>query len=572
MKPWWEKWVPSRLDYELDELRAAGIPFELDKEAFSRGVVVIRLSPTVNGERIDIIAKYPDLYPYFRFQVEAPALNLQRHQNPFSKNLCLIGRGTEHWDSDDTLAKFITEQLPLVLKAARSQDETEVAEIEQHQGEPFSDYYPYLPDSIVLIDSSWKIDPAVKEGELTIGVDQQADLLLRGVVHAVKDRDGQILAGADPAWDQLYPRHLRFRWVRMSRPLRESDHAKFLDQLITENPELRSPWYKSLEGGHIDVIGVLFPEEARWRESADGWVFLVRTQRKTKRGYQREQVYFARAGRAGREDMKARIPQLAHLSTCKVTQIGLGGIGGPSAIEWARCGLGELRVVDFDYIDPGTAVRWPLGIQSAGLSKAMLLRHFITTNWPYTKVVDYSRCIGTIRNSEVSDAEVLNTLLDNADLIYDASAEVGVHHLLSILAAERKIPYLLAWATSGAWGGLIARIVPGKTKGCWNCLQWARDDGTIPSPPSDPAGDVQPIGCANPTFTGASFDIQHIALGAIRLGTATLATRGQKGSPDFDWDVAVISMRDSDGGLIAPQWKTFSLQQHPSCSCKNKQK
>src|SRR5262249_14291535 len=155
---------PSRLDYELDELRAAGIPFELDQEAFSRGVVVVRLSPTIDGEIIDIIARFPDLYPYFRFQVEAPALNLQRHQNPFSKSLCLNGRATEHWDSDDTLAKYITEQLPLVLKAARSQDETEVAKIEQHQGEPFSDYYPYLRDSIVLIDSSWKIDPAVKEG------------------------------------------------------------------------------------------------------------------------------------------------------------------------------------------------------------------------------------------------------------------------------------------------------------------------------------------------------------------------------------------------------------------------
>src|SRR5262249_10391097 len=374
------------------------------------------------------------------------------------------------------------------------------------------------------------------------------------------------------ALDQLYPRHLRFRWVRMSKPLRESDPAKFLDQLINENPELRSPWYRQLEGGRIDVIGVLFPEEVQWRESADGWVFLVRTQQKIRRGHQREQFYFARAGRAGREGMTVRVPQLAHLSTCKVTQIGLGGIGGPSAIEWARCGLGELRIADFDYIDPGTAVRWPLGIQSAGFSKALLLRHFITTNWPYTKVTDYSHCIGTIRNSETSDLEIFNTLLDNADLIFDASAEVGVHHLLSDLASDRRIPYLLAWTTPGAWGGLIARIVPGETKGCWNCLQWAREDGTIPSPPSDPDGDIQPLGCANPTFTGASFDIQHIALGAVRLGAATLDTRAQNRTLDFDWDVAVISMRDSNGGLIAPQWKTFPLQQHPSCSCKIKQK
>jgi hypothetical protein len=177
-------------------------------------------------------------------------------------------------------------------------------------------------------------------------------------------------------------------------------------------------------------------------------------------------------------------------------------------------------------------------------------------------VSEYYHRIGNISDSGESEIEVLDKLLESVDLIYDASAEVGVHHLLSALAAERRKPYLLAWATPGAWGGLVARIVPGKTEGCWNCLQWARADGTISNPPADPAGDVQPTGCADPTFTGTSFDLQQVALGAIRLAVATLTSGEAKAYPDFDWDVAVISLRAPDGQVIAPRGLVAQILSH----------
>ena len=158
-------------------------------------------------------------------------------------------------------------------------------------------------------------------------------------------------------------------------------------------------------------------------------------------------------------------------------------------------------------------------------------------------------------------------MLEGVDLVYDATAEVGIQHLLADLAIERSIPYLCISTTPGAWGGLVARIRPQHTEGCWICLQNALTDGTIPSPPFDPAGGVQPKGCADPTFTGAGFDVGQVALAGVRLAVATLSAGTNGGYPDVGWDVVVVSLRDPDRRMIAPQWETFSLARHPSCSC-----
>lgn len=92
---------------------------------------------------------------------------------------------------------------------------------------------------------------------------------------------------------------------------------------------------------------------------------------------------------------------------------------------------------------------------------------------------------------------------------------------------------------------------------------------TIPTPPKSPTGAVQTIGCANPTFTGAGFDLAHIAIAGTRLAVATLCA-GQDAYPDYDWDVACISFRNERGQAIAPHWQTFALKPHPECQlCRN---
>lgn len=279
--------------------------------------------------------------------------------------------------------------------------------------------------------------------------------------------------------------------------------------------------------------------------------------------------YFAKASRTGLQDLTQRIPELSSFHDKKVTIIGLGCLGALSALEFARCGVGELRIVDFDTVEAGTIVRWPLGLESVGKRKTEVINKFISENYPFTKVIPFSHRIGEVRQSEqqTSDYEVLEAALNGTDLIYDASAETGLQHLLSDLASELRIPYIGVSTTFGAWGGVLVRIRPEKTEGCWLCYMYRLDDNSIPSAAFDPAGEIQPVGCADPIFTGTSFDLGIIALGGVRLAVSTLTEKDEKGYPSFEWDVTIIDLRDPNGNAITPSWQTFHLRKHPLCPC-----
>jgi hypothetical protein len=55
-------------------LEAAGIPYERDESAWSRGLLRLSLRPVVDGKPLGLVAEFPDNYPYFRFEVYAPVL------------------------------------------------------------------------------------------------------------------------------------------------------------------------------------------------------------------------------------------------------------------------------------------------------------------------------------------------------------------------------------------------------------------------------------------------------------------------------------------------------------------
>jgi molybdopterin/thiamine biosynthesis adenylyltransferase len=292
-----------------------------------------------------------------------------------------------------------------------------------------------------------------------------------------------------------------------------------------------------------------------------------RAKRPVRPSAQPSTTYLTRASRAGPGDVVARVPELRDLPDQTIAMFGLGALGAPAALEFARAGVGALRLFDQDIVEAGNIVRWPLGISEVGKAKAQAIGQFIFTNYPYTQVSGHIGRIGGVRTPTVAEGptelEWLDTNLDGADLIYDATAEPGVWHALSDLARERDIPYLHTWATAGAWGGVVARVLPNRP-GCWMCLEHHTNDATIPAPNADPAGGIQPPGCADPTFTGASFDLAEITLAGVRLAIATLLLDKPDRYPDVPWDVAVINLRDTTG---TPHFdvQTFPLTAHPSC-------
>jgi molybdopterin/thiamine biosynthesis adenylyltransferase len=566
--PWWQQ-NPERLEYELAQLRAERIEYRVDEAAKIAGILIIDVDVVnSNGGNLTLQARFPDLYPYFRFEIRAPELALPHHQHPFGKQLCVIGRASSNWNTTDTLADFVAQRVHPVLTSGVSNSSTEVSEVEEHQGEPFSDYYRYARDAMILVDSAWSIDPEVDAGTLKIGIAQDSVAeSLRGAVLTVSDSQGHVLGEADPAFASIYTKQIDARWIRINEPIVETDASNFLGILRAQDAHLRKDSWRYCGGASVNVIGVLFPEEHTWRgKAANGWVFVVQVRKEVGRETLRG-AYLARAGRSGKTDMLGRIPELKGLQDKRIALFGTGALGAPSAIEFARAGIGELRLLDHDFVDPATAVRWPLGLGSSGKTKVLALQEFINRNYPYTKVTPFAHGLGTIREQpdDSSDLHVIPEVIKGVNLIYDATAEIGINHYLSDIAAQYEIPYLCVSTTFGAWGGRLIRIRPnGKTSGCWMCHQWALQDGSIPKPPSNPDGEVQPTGCGDPTFTGASFDVNEVAMAGVRLAIGTLQGEVVNGYPNVEWDIAILTIRDNSA-LSIPRLEVFPLNRHASC-------
>ncbi len=566
MNGWWDRF-PEVYRREHSELDRLGIRYERSESAWEAGVLQFHLWPVVNGEEVNLVATYPDLYPFFRFEVQAPNAALVRHQNPFTTSLCLIGRSTDNWEVDDSLAWFIEHQVPKVLRLGSpeaSEDDLTIGE--EHQGEPFSDYYPYQRDALLVVDSDWAIPDDALGGSLLLRVAERSDALLRGVVTEIRDSDGQVL-GSYPVPEGLFSRELRARWFRMPSEVREPSAEGLVHAVHEVHKEARREARQRLGQFVFDVYGVLFPEEVTWRSSGNGWVFAVqwRPAKQPKQRRADDAYYFARAGRAGPGDLEARIPEAAVLPDKTISILGLGGLGGPSALEFGRAQVGRLRLADHDFVDPGTCVRWPLGLPACGVPKIEIGR-FIEQQWPFVNVTRFEQRLGSVGEGAVSkrDLDFVQAFLGQTDLIYDASAELGIQYFLSEEARERHLPYVAVDATYGAWGGRVVRIVPDQTDGCWLCSRAAFASGDFDLPPADPAGAVQPRGCADPTFTGLAFDLLPLIAEGVRAAVATLCRGSDKGYPDIDWDVAVLRLRNEDGP-VPPTWVTYRLHKHELC-------
>ncbi len=540
----------------------------MDDDQRSRGLIVVHFAYSVDGRPIPFRAVFPALYPSFRFELYAPELGLKHHQNPFAGNLCLVGASTSNWKPSDNVAGFLETQLPQVLSTGRSDDAADVVGFEEPQAEPVTTYYTYESESLVLVDSAWRVPMDVTSGTLTIGVERVRPLR-GGVLRAEFFGDGAALDGAIAS---RFPESLQGRWFRMPGPTIENDAERLLAAVGLVHPAAMSVQWRDIEGGSVDVTAVVFPEESAWRENGDGWLFVVRRRaevrsRATRRAAgdwlppPRPTTALVRAGRYGREDQASRVPALTALSDRTVSLVGTGAIGAPVALDLARAGIGMLRLLDGDHVEAGTGVRWPLGLDAAGLEKVGALTQHMYRNWPYTKVMGTSWRLGTAAEVSGDELEILEQLLNGSDLVLDATAELGVQAALSDLARERGISYILSSATRGAWGGIVARFRP-DGEACWYCLSLTMEEGAIEAPPEDPVGEVQTVGCASPTFTGTSFDLAPVSAMATRMVAMTLAPASY-GS--CDWDVAVYALRDADGAALAGCWTSYRLSRHARC-------
>ncbi len=559
-KPWWEVW-PGVLKREIDALQSARIPFIIDNGAKTNGQLVLHLKVKHPAEdrMLPMRAIFPPLYPYFRPVVLANPGEFKRHQNPINGDLCLLGRRTDSWDCDETLANLLTKQLPELVKAAQTESVELRRTLEVPMGEPVTLYYQYQPNSIIT--SGCREDIEAPGGSLTLAFARQdPSKSLIGQIVKISDKNGRKLYQVE-----INVRGLEIpgRWQRVKALPTDAIPSEFERQILQNYPNLKPKFEHVIDGWFVDVVGIVIAEESQQDKFSDGWMFMVRL--KQVNGRQGTRSLLVRGGRAGREDFDIRIPELNFLHTKTVALVGLGSLGSPIAVELARCGIGKLTLVEFDFVEPGSTVRWVLGASAWGLQKTFALEKFISHNYARTRVNGLDYRIGD-QNLGL-ESEFLRAMAES-DIIVDATAEGAVHHFLSDFSREKRKPFVYSYLTPGGIGGLVARFDPLRNMGCWYCLQIALyESGSIPQPAFIEAATLQPPGCGETTATFANFDAGEVAMETCRMIVSTLGKGEEKNFPEAEWDVETVGLREATGKRIPPSWKTFKLPKNLECHC-----
>jgi len=574
MEAWWDRY-PDELRKEKAALDALGYAWSVDQAAMDAGQFVVRVDVPHDGGVLALTAVYPDTFPYFAPMVTSDSVRFERHQHPLGRNLCLLAREGEDWrPGHDSLATLIEQQLPPILEVNGGCAAPDViAEKEDHAGEPLSSFLQYAAECAVIVpDETPSVD--IVAGRISLLLrpvpPERTDVcLVNGVVESICDMQSKPLVTFATKTPNFSVRASGY-WVRLEkRPTVNSIETaaqEVFDQAAIVLPALRKVLHTA-KRGQVIVIGLVYPDEVSWRSSSDDWIFLaIRVTREAKRSQvPKYRPDFVRADWGGQQAWLRRAPFLTPLRQKKALVVGLGSLGSPVCLQLARAGIGGLHIVDYDHLQVGNTVRWALGWQYTGLQKTTALVSHIAHEYPYTTVEGHNLRIGAPPIPGANDYAILHRLATEVDIIVDAAASHRVSHFLADLAREIGKPYVWLTTTHGAAGGIVGRVQPSKSNGCWHCFLRDLGDGTIRLPADLGTDEIQPGGCSQPTFIGAGIDSEAIATLAARLAVATLCSDAAVGYPDFTWDVAVADVQ-RDGLSIAPEWTSYNLTGRQDCS------
>lgn len=595
-RPWYDE-DPDRRRDEISSLVAGGYEPRVDAGADADGVLRIELSLPSSKGRVPAVLVYPDEYPYFKPFVSAAGLDLPHHWSPSTGELCLLARNGDAWDSTRTAADLLDTQWPELLRlngrqgdadaeppppSARQGDAAATGVAEVPQAEPFTAYLDKSVPLVLVVPGDVALPPLAAHGLAHVTFahhrDSEVQALparmyagqvqsqppVRGFVTAIDDEHGRRMwtLADDLCTPQDHePATATVPWVRVATPDNATSDALW---------RLAGAHAGTVGGKRLELVLVALPEEAGYRESGTGFTVLARGRMSKDGPWGAPGI--GQVARAGRGDLLKRAPTLRDAHAASFLVVGGGGLGSSLGLELARIPPRAISFLDGDAVDPATSLRSPSGWRTAGLSKPHALALLATDCTPYTVIGGTGRRLGAPRTNNAALVpnqwhETWRAVLD-ADVVVDATADFGVHHLLSDMAVHAGKPYVVAEATLGVFGGLVATITPAAVhagQGCWMCLMHHQSDevGVIPRPLADPAGQlVQPAACPDPTYTGTGFDLGVLAAHAARVVVNVLpgGAYGQFADP-----VHLATLRDGKAAPIPVRWESYPLPRHPAC-------
>jgi molybdopterin-synthase adenylyltransferase len=149
------------------------------------------------------------------------------------------------------------------------------------------------------------------------------------------------------------------------------------------------------------------------------------------------------------------------LATARVAIIGCGATGSALAGSLARAGVGTLRIIDRDYVEPSNLQRQSLFDESDAAESL-------------PKAIAAARKISSFNSQIVVEPKVedlvpanIEALLEGTHLILDGTDNFETRYLINDYAVDRALP----WIYSAAVGSYVVtlNVVPGRTA-CLACI------------------------------------------------------------------------------------------------------
>jgi molybdopterin-synthase adenylyltransferase len=172
------------------------------------------------------------------------------------------------------------------------------------------------------------------------------------------------------------------------------------------------------------------------------------------------QVLFPGIGKTGQEK----------LAGAQVAIVGCGATGTCVASLLARAGVGQLRIIDRDYVEPSNLQRQTLFDEAdaaESLPKAVAAA---------SKIASFNSEIQVVAEVRDLTPENATSLLGSADLILDATDNFETRYLINDFAVQSGKPWIYAAAVAAY--GVTMNIIPGETA-CLSCIFPAPPEGTV---------------------------------------------------------------------------------------------
>jgi molybdopterin/thiamine biosynthesis adenylyltransferase len=162
------------------------------------------------------------------------------------------------------------------------------------------------------------------------------------------------------------------------------------------------------------------------------------------------------------------------LSEKSVTIIGLGSGGATCADVLARCAVDQFCLVDYDKLEANNIARHTCGIKDIGRYKTLAVADRIRDVNPECRIKTFEKDI-------VKEPGLLMRVLKNCALVLICTDNNPSRYAINEECLRRGVPAIYAGAYERAFGGMIMRVIPGKTP-CYDCVVGAVQESLPPIP------------------------------------------------------------------------------------------